>query len=235
MKIFKIVLLLWLILGICVEAKEKHHRPVLEKGEKRFKANIDYRLRDFNFAKKIKYFDVISYCLIPKTNERKLVPCEQSYDSVIYRADPSVHKKLSKGQKRGLDRLKMAIVKKGYFWRAYNVPDISYTYTILRFLDETSGVKAIETLDDIANMMGKIDTPAEMYLWLYAEGKHYYAHSYKKVGNLHRVRFAKDDYLKCRDIEYFTYYDEKGDEVKRKEMISNLYLNPCPKRFEAIP
>ncbi len=235
MQIVKIVLLILVIVSVGSEAKEKYYKPVLDKGEKKFKASIDFRLKDFNFAKRITYFDVISYCLIPNDKETKLTPCEQSYDSIIYRADPSIYTTLTKKQKRGLVWLKTAIAKKDYFWKAHNVPDISYTYTILRFIDETSRVKAIETLKDIREIMGKIDTSSEMYLWLNARGKHYYAYSHKKVGKLHRIRFYKNDYAKCLDIEYFIYYNEKGDEVKRKKIISKFYLNPCPTGREVMP
>jgi len=235
MKLFKTILLIWLIAAVSLVAKEKHHKPVLDKGEKRFKASKDFRLKDFNFTKKITYFDVVSYCLIPNDKETKLTPCEQSYDFVICRANPSSYKKLSKEQKRGLKFLKTAIAKKDYFWKAYNVPDISYTYTSLRFIDETSRVKAIETLKDLRDIIGKIDTPSEIYLWLNAKEKHYYAYSHKKVGKLHRIRFYKDDYTKCLDIEYFIYYDEKGNEVKRKKIISKPYLNPCPTGREIMP
>ena len=222
------------MVSVSSEAKEKHRKPMLDKGEKRFKASTNFRLKDFNFTKKITYFDVVSYCLVPN-KKTKLTPCEQTYDSIICRADPSTYATLTKKQKKGLVWLKTAIAKKDYFWKEHNVPDISYTYTSLRFIDETSRVKAIETLKDIRDIMGSIDTPSEMYLWLNAKGKHYYAYSHKKVGKLLRIRFYKDDYAKCLDIEYFIYYDEKGNEVKRKKITSKPYLNPCPTGREMIP
>ena len=234
-QILKIVLLVLLMTSVCVEANEKHHKPILDKGEKRFKSSTAVRLKDFNFAKKIIYFDVITYCLVPNDKKTKLIPCEESYDFVLFRADPSVYKKLSQKQRKGLVWLKTAIAKKSYFWKEHNIPDMSYTYSILRFIDEKSRIKAIEMLEEIRDIMGKIDTPSEIYLWLNANGKHYNAYSHKKIGKLHRVRFIQDDYVKCLDIEYFVYYDEKGNEVKRKKGISKPYLNPCPTGREVVP
>ena len=136
--------------------------------------------------------------------------------------------KFSKKQKDALAWLKEAIIRDGYFWQ-YTIsenptmPDIT-TYISLRFIDEDSRLKAIETRQDIKDILGDIDTPAELSLWLYANhflAKYKFIYSYKKINDLYRVRFYEDRYWQCLTLEYFVYYNDKGVEVKRSSVFSN--------------
>ena len=233
MKIFKILLLILVMVSIGSEAKEKQHQPVLEKGETRFKRSQEYRLKDFNFAKKIKYFDLITYDLDEDATGKPKVWLN-NFGTIIYQADPSLYAKFSKKQKDGLTWLKEAIISDGYFWQ-YTIsgnPTLpaATTYISLRFIDEDSRLKAIETRQDIKDILGDIDTPAELFLWLYASNTSLNiksVYSYKKIDDLYRVRFYEDWYWKCLTLEHFVYYNSKGVEVKRTSVFSNVYSNSC--------
>ncbi len=233
MQILKIALLILMIVSVGSEAKEKQHYPVLEKGEKVFKKSQEYRLKDFNFVRKIKYFDIITYALDEDATGKPKV-WSNNFGTVIYQADPSLYAKFSKKQKDGLTWLKEAIIRDGYFWQYTisenpTIPDIT-TYISLRFIDEDSRLKAIETRQDIKDILGDIDTPAELSLWLYTSNtslnmKSIY--SYKKIDDLYRVRFYEDWYWKCLTLEHFVYYNSKGVEVKRTSAYPNVYSNSC--------
>ncbi len=233
MRIFKIVLLILVMVSVGSEAKEKSHQPRLEKGEKVFKKSQEYRLKDFNFVKKIKYFDVVSYA-VDEDITGKLKVWSNDFGTVIYQADPSLYAKFSKKQKDGLTWLKEAIIRDGYFWQYTisenpTIPDIT-TYISLRFIDEDSRLKAIETRRDIKDILGEIDTPSELFLWLYANHflvKYKSIYSYKKINDLYRVRFYEDRYWQCLTLEYFVYYNSKGVEVKRSSVFTKVYSNPC--------
>ena len=233
MKLFKFVLLILVKVSIGSEAKEKSHFPRLQKGEKRFKKSQEYRLKDFNFVRKIKYFDVVSYAVDEDATGKPKV-WSNNFGTVIYQADPSLSAKFSKKQKDALAWLKEAIIRDGYFWQYTisenpTIPDIT-TYISLRFIDEDSRLKAIETRQDIKDILGDIDTPAELSLWLYANhflAKYKFIYSYKKINDLYRVRFYEDRYWQCLTLEYFVYYNDKGVEVKRSSVFSNVYSDPC--------
>jgi len=76
----------------------------------------------------------------------------------------------------------------------------------------------------------KAFTTGELLLWLYASNtslniKSIY--SYKKINDLYRVRFYEDWYWKCFTLEHFVYYNDKGVEVKRSSVFTNVYSGTC--------
>lgn len=111
-----------------------------------------------------------------------------------------------------------ALLKKEYFWKEMLMPPGSaYGFTMLRFLEAgDKRFKAVSELQDINDMLGSIDTEAELHLWLLAK-KEYHPYSYKKEGKLYKVRFSSRS-LDCYYVEYFKYYDKNGKVVKEKKL-----------------
>ena len=86
---------------------------------------------------------------------------------------------------------------------------------------DDSRYKAITELKDISDMLGSIDTMAEWRLWFSATRRTMgmaQPYSYKKVGRLHRIRFASTNTYTCEYHEYFNYYDDYGRKVKTKKL-----------------
>ena len=211
--IVKGILLLLLLSGIHLEAKDIFPKIRLEKGEKKFKSLKQYTLKDFHFTKDIAYMDVVKYDVTKKLKLQKegnfryvmkmgmLPPKKNSAESFIW--------------------LSKALLDKNYFWKVTHPLIEDYTFTTLRFLvKEDNRLKAVDTLQDIKDLLGNLDTVADLHLWLYAsESNSYEAYSYKKTGRLYRVRFrTAPNVLHCYYEEYFRYYNSEGKRVKEMKL-----------------
>jgi len=199
-----------LFLGVCSSlygfgGKVLH--PSLPKGEKHFHELKTYTLKDFNFAWDIHYFEVVTYEVNPTLTLKK----ENKFKPFMHAGTVKMDSK----RKKELLWLSKAILKKSYFWeRRYPLLE-DYSFTSLRFIDDSGRFKAIETLQDIREMLGDIDTEAELRLWILASEQPYMVpYSYKKTGGLYRVRFQVVSY--CHYEEFFRYYNKKGDVVKNR-------------------
>lgn len=183
--------------------------PSLQGGEKRFHELKTYTLKDFNFAWDIHYFEVVTYEVNPALTLKK----ENKFKPFMHAGNVRLDSK----RKKELLWLSKAILKKSYFWkRRYPLLE-DYSFTSLCFIDGSGRFKAIETLQDIREMLGDIDTEAELRLWILASEQPYMVpYSYKKIGNLYRVRFQAVSY--CHYEEFFRYYNKKGDVVKNRKI-----------------
>jgi len=184
-------------------------KPILQKGEKRFQALKNYTLDDFHFNWHINYFDIVTYEVDPSLKLKK----DPRFETVLDAGTVKMDKK----RKKELDWLTKAILKKSYFWKIQYPMLLDYRFTSLRFLDEKGRFKAIGTLHDILDMLGEIDTEAELHLWIFASEQPYWQpYSYKKIGTLYRVRFRLIS--ECSYEERFRYYNREGDAVKNKKI-----------------
>ena len=124
--------------------------------------------------------------------------------------------------------LSKALLKSDYFWKETHPLVEDHTFTSLRYLKKSNNrFNAIETLQEINDLLGNIDTVAELHLWLYASERNgYEAYSYKKIGKLYRVRFrTAPSTLGCYYEERFQYYNSHGDRVKNKKIKSFTIKN----------
>jgi hypothetical protein len=201
-----------LLMGICSSMygfDRKVLNPSLQQAEKRFHKLETYTLKDFNFAWDIHYFEVVTYEVdrtLPLKKENKFKPFMHAGTV-----------KLDRKRKKELLWLSKAILKKSYFWkRRYPLLE-DYSVTSLRFIDGSGRFKAIETLRDIREMLGDIDTEAELRLWILASEQPYMdPYSYIKKDGLYRVRFQTVSH--CHYKEFFRYYNKKGDVVKNRNI-----------------
>jgi len=186
----------------------------LDRGEHKFKWN--YSLKEYNFAWRISYFEVVSYHVD--------VINDTSFKISKY---PNLNKTMQVGhlqmnttRQKELQWLSKAILSEDYFWKEAHIPSVlTYTFTSLRFIDESGKFKAIDKRQDILDMMGNIDNEAKLHLWLYSSRDARYI-SYKKINNLYRVRYSSSSGLSCRYEEFFNYYNNRGKLVKTKKVKS---------------
>jgi len=201
-----------LLMGICSSMygfDRKVLNPSLQQAEKRFHKLKTYTLKDFNFAWDIHYFEVVTY----EVDRTLTLKKENKFKPFMHAGTV----KLDRKRKKELLWLSKAILKKSYFWkRRYPLLE-DYSFTSLRFIDGSGRFKAIETLQDIREMLGDIDTEAELRLWILASEQPYMdPYSYIKKDGLYRVRFQTVTY--CHYKEFFRYYNKKGDVVKNRNI-----------------
>jgi hypothetical protein len=202
--------------------------PKLQKGEVRFRKDTrSYGWDDFRLAWDVSYFDVVRYDTKSGSDEQALTLPDRLHFETVFQAG-----KLPDGglKKRSTSYLATAVLTPEYFWK-YPVPLLSaYTVYSLRFIDAKDGrLKAIETVDEIRQMLGKIDTPAELALWLLAtEPAYARPYSFQKTHGLYRVRFLDDDIFSCTYREYVKFFDAQGSVVKEEEIKKIVYEKPCP-------
>jgi len=198
---------IWIMaIGILVA---KEHIPKLEKGEVRFPSLKSYQMQDFDLAWPVHYFEIETYAVDPQFKLKKDI----SPDRIMQVGSVKMN------QKRQKERiwLSKAILKKSYFWKRQLPLLNDYRFTILRFIDKSGHFKAIETLKELRQMLGSINTPAELHLWIFASERLYMEpYSFKKTGKLYRVRFRMSSF--CSYEERFRYYNTNGDVIKNKNI-----------------
>ena len=215
--IVKSVLVLLLFGSMQLEANEHGPKVRLEKGEKKFKYPVSHHLKDYNFHWKIIYMDISNFDSEPSLGKYFKWP-----ENLKIRSSIKIGKATKPLSKKTELWLAKAIFKKKYFWKVMIPPFSIYSFTSLRFMERGDNrYKAITELQDISDMLGKIDTMAEWQLWFDATRTQLgmtLAYSYKKIGKLHRIRFASVSSFSCDYHEYFNYYDDFGKLIKTKKI-----------------
>jgi hypothetical protein len=197
--------------------------PKLEKGEKQFKESSKYQLHDFHFAWDIAYFEVLWYDV--DMDKKHIYRLREKVDlHTIFQSSSKHFSSLEQKQRRWLAG---AIVKPSYFWQSEQPPYPFYSFKILIFKEKKGNLKAIESRKEIGQMLGKIDTEAELLLWLHSASLNLERpFSYKKIGNLFRVRYANLFMPTCDYHEYFKYYDTEGI-LQKTEEIKRFHDKTC--------
>lgn len=204
---------------------EMNYKPIpkLSKDEKRFKDFTLYKWKDFHLGWKVKYFDVVSFSTKAFSDGKHFKLHKDMNLTEVFH----IGKKRKIFDKTFAKSLAKVIMKPDYFWKQ-GVPLIfCYNFYSLRFIDANDGIlKAIETLDEVRQFLGKIDTEAEFNLWIMASEKYKKAYSYKKIDKTYRVRFFNSDDGECYFNEYFYFYDENGKVIK-KQNIREVHIKRC--------
>lgn len=208
------LILLLCLVSVTVQA-QKAYSPVLQKDETKFRDTLAYQLEDFNFAWDVAYFELLGYDVEMDKKDIYRLGKEVKFHTFF----KSSAKPLSQKEKKQRRWLAGAIVKPSYFWQAEVPPFPIYNFKILIFKGTKGNLKAIETHDEIRQMLGEIDTPSELLLWLHSSVlDRQRAYSYKKIDDLYRVRFVDFFSPTCDYHEYFEYYDREGSLKKREEI-----------------
>ncbi len=212
-----------LLLSILFSVSLWSETPTLDRGERKFCESTSYRLHDFNFAWDISYFELLWYYVdMDKTHTYSLK--EKVDFRTIFQSIPKHFSSLEQRQRRWLAG---AVLKPSYFWQAEQPPYPLYSFRILIFKGKNGNLKAIESREEIRQMLGEIDTEAELLLWLHSTSvDNQRAFSYKKIGDLYRVRYAVLFSPTCDFHEYFTYYDTNGT-LKKTEEIRRFHDKTC--------
>ncbi len=187
----------------------------LAKDEHRFKPFNSYTLHDFHFAKPVVYMDIAIFGAKGDVEGNTFqLPEKYSFQTLLQVG------KLPLSQwrkKRDFDYLAHVILKKEYFWKRAIPLLWEYTFTTLRFMEQgDSRLKAITQPKDILDLLGEIDTPAELYVWMHAVYSYdalSFLIGWKKLKGLYRIHFKGLNNF-CIYDEHFDYFDKYGKKIK---------------------
>lgn len=206
LRAFLVMILLYMTV-LCANPLE----PKLDKGEKRFSIGSEPLV--YHMAWKVTFLDLLE--METKVYTGKPLQYKESLKEVQTRFW-SGYPSLSFGDisqnretmSKNAYTLMNILLKQDYFWKVPVIRDdgkVFYRLTGIIFKDSREHLKAIETLDDIKEMLGDLDTSDELFLWIYATEKSIKGlYSYKKIGQLYRVRFV------YASVEFFRFYDAQG-------------------------
>lgn len=207
-----------------LNAGNKEEIPLLEKGEKRFNGSMAYRMEAFHFAWDIRYFEVLQYDAEYDKTKGSYLPDEKRKLEPVFQSAPRAFSSREREVRRWLAE---AVVKRSYFWKQTLHPFPVERFRVLNFIDQSGRFKAIENRSELLQMLGEIDTEAELYLWLETTMSDFsHPYSYKRIGDLYRVRFQSFFSFSCDYQETFLYYDMQGSRLK-EEVVKRRHDETC--------
>lgn len=187
----------------------------LLKGEHQFRALKSYRIHDFHFAKPIVYMDIVTFGAKGDIDGNRFQLPKNYMFQTLLRVGKLPFSQWRK--ERDFDYLAHAILKKEYFWKRVIPLLWEYSFITLRFWEGNDHrLKAITQQQDILDIFGEIDTPAELHVWLkavYSYSELYFLVGWKKVNGLYRIHFKGLNNF-CIYDEHFDYFDKHGKKVK---------------------
>ncbi|HHH37356.1 MAG TPA: hypothetical protein ENK77_01925 [Epsilonproteobacteria bacterium] len=192
MKLFKVLLLISIVVSTSIEVlavgshasgkKELQKYKPLKKNEgKKLKSLKLAMLSDVHLAKPVKYFDIRQYDTGGK------------YETG-YSFDMSAYGKLTGREKKKIDSVRL-VKPRNSFWKRYFISGELAGYYNLHYLDSNAEVYTINSLRELLDFLGTIDTPAELSIFLLSEVNSHVR--YKKVGNVYIVRANHLTYSDC--------------------------------------
>ena len=196
----------------------------LEKDEKVFHQLSTYTLKDFHFAWDIDYLELFVFDAESSDGKNfKIDDKTTALQSLMRIGELNETRKTQKSH----SWLRHAILKQDYFWKTMLLPPgVGYGFSTLHFTEGDNRLKAIETKEEILQMLGKIDTEAELRLWLSVLNL-YHPYSYKKIKNGYRIRFAGENPFTCNYEEYFISINAKNGARSQIKWIRNKPVKNC--------
>jgi hypothetical protein len=188
----------------------KDFTPKLSKGEYKFKDTLAYRLKDFNFNWSISYVRVVSY--VKFFGEKKELRYKDLH--TVFSSDKRV---LSKKDKRDILYLAKLMNSRESYDIKGRYGAWGYRRYVVIFINNDGKMFALESKRELKDMLGGINTSAELLMWLRLNYSEYpYSFRYKK--GVWRVRYSGWDLGRCYYGEYFKYYNSKGAFIRKKEI-----------------
>jgi len=188
----------------------KNLTPHLTKGEKRFKEELAYSIKDFNPNWDISFLSVVSFMSVYNENR------DINYKDLrpIFKSDNRVY---SKKDKKDIVYLANLLKNRKDYELKRDEPLGVTSYYIVIFIDNKGKMYALENFKELKDMLGSINNPAKLLLWLRVKYREY-PYSYLYKNGLWRVRFSNWSLGKCNYYEYFKYYNKDGKFVKREDI-----------------
>ncbi len=195
----------------------------LDRGEERLPYLNHLALKDFHFAWDIRYLEIFSFEATSRNGARfRLDPKTKTH--TLLRIGTYPQTAATRKARRWLMR---AILKRNYFWKSrYQPPGDIYGFTTLQFATGDGRLKAIETQDEIRQMLGTIDNHAKLQLWLYALNRTG-AYSAKRTRDGYRIRYSYVDPFSCYYEEYFLYLNAKTGTISEPKWIKKYAVKGC--------
>ncbi len=198
--------------------------PTLDRNELKFKPLNNYTFNDFKLSRKIRYLELISFRTKDYTGRDFKLQEPFKYDTLLS-VGALKSKELAHKAREILGNL---IVKENYFWKWQEYPTLKYRYILLNYYEKRDArMKAIENKREILDILKRIDTEAELLLWVKAINRaNSKPYSYKYSNRVYRVRFFEVSENGCHIKEYFEYFNKKGALLKTK-LIKDENIKGC--------
>jgi len=236
MKIFKIVLLVSLALGIGVKVLSaesntltkkqlQKYRPLKVHEGKKLKSLKSAMLSDVHLAKPVKYFDI------------KYYHSEDRSYWYGFSFDMNAWKKLLAKEKKKIQTQRFIHQGESFAVEAILLDGGPMLIGNLHYIDNNSNAYTFSSRKELVKFLGTIDTPVELAILLLSKSGRV---RYKELGNLYIIRTDliytdNDGTDNCyQDIEHIIM-DKKGDILLQKTTTKSYPMkkyNALRKKFE---
>ena len=171
-------------------------QPMLDSGETKLKKLSEYHLNDFHFSKNVRYLEIIQHGRTPiavarygtNGNILKPVKIETFTSKKRVKYDSSYWKQVSK-KLRGASYGMM----------------VAPFYSV-RYVNADGEEFMLSNISELKSLLGEIDTPAELQMWLFLSAK-VRGYSYEKSNSFYNVKWY---YHRINDTGMCTHYSHKG-------------------------
>lgn len=231
MKLFKIVLPVWLIISVnteftfaksntLIQKQLKRYKPLKVNEGKALKSLIRAKLRDVHLSKPVKYFDIKYY-----HSNNKVYKGGFSFDMNAW-------KNLSVKEKKKIQAQRPRIQGKSFAVKAIYPDRGPYHIANIHYIDNNSNAHTFSSRKKLIEFLGTIDTPIELTMLLLSETGRV---RYKELDNLYIIRTdhiyeENDGTDNCyQDIGHIII-DQKGDILMRK----TITKSHAAKKYEAL-
>ena len=207
------------------------NQPILDSGEVKIKQSSKYHLSDFRFTKQVEYLEVVEYKrhhhYLPLKAKKFAKNVDGRFPAVVERYYPEGKNSLSEAQKKSLQTLRHEMfIGEDHLGRDCSSSMMaSFCTRIVQYIDESGKSHIVSTKKELKAVLGRIDTPAEVQLWLTLSGNRP-AYSCKKADDGYRVRWNYIQYTDmaglCYHYTFFRMLDAKGSMGKTFSFKSDM-------------
>ena len=181
--------------------------------EHRFRDLLDYTLEDCKLHWLVDAFAVFRYDIV----ERKKIHFHNL--QLTFKGGKLIFTPELKRDIEYLANLMLQRKEKYFLNKPHGIRDIFH----LVIFRKNGKTYALESFDELKSMLGKLNTPAEILLWVHLKNLSTpYSYQYKK--GIWRLRYKYR--TNCGYGEYFIYYDSYGNYLREKA-IKNYRKKNC--------
>jgi hypothetical protein len=193
---------------IAVQAVMAKNNNTLSHHEKVFKHTLAYRLKDFSLQWPIDAFAVYRYDLLGTEHTVRYKDLKPVFRGGAMPATQKVQ--------NDIEALANMMFKREEQYFLYKPHGIRVIFHLVVFR-KNGKTYALESFEELKKMLGTLDTPAKLLLWLRLKNLANPA-SYLYTHGAWRVRFVYRTH--CSRGEYFEFYNTSGTFVRHKKIKS---------------
>jgi len=201
----------------------------------KLKKLTEYNVSAFKLTKDVSYFEIQSYDTFGAKNNLRFLPSLGVGRTKVF-FDKSAYQSLTKKEKNKVNIASPVLPKSDHFGAWIAPPMTRNSGTIvsisnLHYLDKKSNLHTVSNTSGVMDLLGTIDTPAEIQLVLWMN-KEKHAKSYKKVDNTYEIitnyTIGVTHVEPCGTYTYRLIMDLNGKIIKKKLLKYKKLKYACP-------